>query len=73
MGNVWEWVQDCWNVSYAGAPADGSPWLKGDCDRRVGRGGSWDDGPEFARAASRGRGGPGDHNSKSGFRLARTL
>ena len=74
IGNVWEWLQDCWNESYSdAAPADGSPWLKGDCDRRVGRGGSWDDGPEFARAASRGRGGPGDHNSKSGFRLARTL
>ena len=22
-GNVWEWVQDCWNDSYAGAPSDG--------------------------------------------------
>ncbi|MGD8619944.1 MAG: SUMF1/EgtB/PvdO family nonheme iron enzyme [Gammaproteobacteria bacterium] len=19
-GNVWEWVEDCWNSSYAGAP-----------------------------------------------------
>ena len=23
-GNVWEWVADCWNKDYAGAPADGS-------------------------------------------------
>ena len=23
-GNVWEWVGDCWNDSYTGAPADGS-------------------------------------------------
>ena len=34
-GNVWEWVEDCWNDSYAGAPADGSAWLTGNCGRRV--------------------------------------
>ena len=41
-GNVWEWVQDCWNESYRGAPADGSAWESGDCSLRVLRGGSWD-------------------------------
>jgi formylglycine-generating enzyme required for sulfatase activity len=25
-GNVWEWVEDCWNDSYKGAPSDGSAW-----------------------------------------------
>ena len=25
-GNVWEWVQDCWNRNYRGAPTDGSAW-----------------------------------------------
>lgn len=40
-GNVWEWVQDCWNETYDGAPADGSAWNKGDCERRVARGGGW--------------------------------
>lgn len=40
-GNVWEWLQDCWNESYAGAPADGSAWVTGDCSRRVARGGGW--------------------------------
>ena len=44
-GNVWEWVQDCWNGSYAGAPVDGSAWLSGKCALRVGRGGSWLDYP----------------------------
>ncbi len=38
-GNVYEWVQDCWNDSYQGAPADGSAWEAGDCARRVLRGG----------------------------------
>ena len=40
IGNVWEWTEDCWNESYAGAPADGSAWLTGECSRRVERGGS---------------------------------
>jgi formylglycine-generating enzyme required for sulfatase activity len=73
IGNVWEWTQDCWNDSYAGAPKDGSAWLKGDCGRRVVRGGSWVYGPENARAAFRFRDGPGGRYSFLGFRLARTL
>lgn len=28
-GNVWEWVEDCWNDSYAGAPSDGSAGAAG--------------------------------------------
>ena len=36
--NVMEWVQDCWNGSYAGAPTDGGAWESGDCSRRVVRG-----------------------------------
>ena len=28
-GNVWEWVEDCWNGSYRGAPNDGSAWTSG--------------------------------------------
>ena len=27
-GNLWEWVADCWNRSYAGAPTDGGAWLQ---------------------------------------------
>ena len=52
-GNLWEWVQDCWNDSYQGAPADGSAWTIGDCERRVLRGGSWYNRPEDLRAAYR--------------------
>jgi len=43
-GNVYEWVEDCWHDSYAGAPTDGSAWREsggGDCAGRVVRGGGW--------------------------------
>ena len=54
-GNVWEWVEDCWNDSYVGAPTDGSAWGSGDCVKRVLRGGSWFNGPRVLRSANRGR------------------
>ena len=52
-GNVWEWVEDCWNDSYAGAPSDGSAWTSGDCSLRVVRGGSWLFEPWYLRSALR--------------------
>ncbi len=73
VGNVWEWVGDCWNGSYEGAPSDGSMRTSGDCSRRVLRGGSWDDGPRFVRSALRGRYQSGNRFIILGFRLARTL
>ena len=41
VGNVFEWVEDCWHGNYEGAPADGSPWVSGECSKRVIRGGSF--------------------------------
>ncbi len=73
-GNVWEWVQDCWNANYEGAPADGSAWLTGGfCRHRVSRGGSWYDYPSDFRAAVRFRAGPLARGINFGFRVARTL
>jgi formylglycine-generating enzyme required for sulfatase activity len=40
-GNVWEWVEDCWNPDHAGAPKDARARLDGDCTFRVMKGGSW--------------------------------
>ena len=37
-GVAWEWLQDCWNPNYEGAPSDGSPWLEGSCSWRAVRG-----------------------------------
>ena len=72
-GNVWEWVQDCWNSSYEGAPVDGSAWESGNCSYRVLRGGDWRCRPRLLRSASRNRNGTGVRRSYFGFRVARTL
>ena len=72
-GNVYEWVQDCWNGTYAGAPADGSAWGQGDCNRRVVRGGSWYNGWIYLRSANRVHFGPRYRNRRVGFRVARSL
>ena len=72
-GNVYEWVEDCWNASYSGAPSDGSAWLDGDCSKRVLRSSSWLDYPRDARTAIRVRFAQGLRNSVTGIRLARVL
>ena len=72
-GNVWEWVEDCWNVRYAVAPADGSPRESGECGRRILRGGSWGGKPRNLRSAVRFGVETGGRSSSVGFRVARTL
>ena len=69
-GNVWEWVQDCYNDSYVGAPTDGGAWMSGDCSRRVRRGGSWLNDWRSLRSASRGGDPRSDRGDGLGFRLA---
>ncbi len=53
VGNVYQWLQDCANDNYQGAPTDGSAWLKGDCEARELRGGSWYFFQENLRSAMR--------------------
>ena len=75
-GNVWEWVQDCYEDGYnKGQASDGSAHRAEDssCGSRVLRGGSWGSGPRGLRSADRSRSAPGDRNSNFGFRLARTV
>ena len=72
-GNLYEWVADCWNGSYAGAPKDGSAWLAGNCERRVLRGGSWGKSPENLRSARRIKDELNLRSGKRGLRLAMTL
>lgn len=77
LGNVWQWVEDCWNESYVGAPTDGTAWTSGACGNRVLRGGSWSNVPVYVRSAARSRAGAGgadfDYSSYAGIRVARSL
>lgn len=73
LGNVWEWVEDCWHESYDGAPANGKPWQEADCARHVARGGSWRSGADALRTAIR-NAFPADHRrSTLGFRVVRKI
>ncbi len=72
-GNVWEWVEDCWNANYEGASEDGRAWTSGDCSQRVVRGGSWINYPVIVRPAYRYWDNPGNRINRFGFRIARTL
>jgi formylglycine-generating enzyme required for sulfatase activity len=72
-GNVWEWVEDCWNDTYAGAPGDGSAWTSGECSHRVFRGGAWDENPALLRSAARSGSRSSCRDNATGFRVARTF
>ena len=52
-GNAAEWVEDCWNPSYHGAPKRRTAWTSGDCSLRVLRGGSFADKAIAVRSSSR--------------------
>lgn len=56
-GNVWEWVEDCYDSS---------------CSIRLNRGGSWDDYEEVLRSTRRSGGYPTVRVDYNGFRVARS-
>jgi formylglycine-generating enzyme required for sulfatase activity len=72
-GGVAEWVADCWNGNYRGAPADGSAWLQGDCRKRVLRGGSWRNDADSLSATTRLNYDVDVRYPAHGFRIARDL
>jgi formylglycine-generating enzyme required for sulfatase activity len=74
-GNVWEWVQDCYEESYdKGQPSDGRAHEPStNCARRVNRGGGWLNNARNTRSASRGGDTPDYRVVNLGFRLSRTL
>ena len=70
-GNVYEWCEDDWHDTYAGAPTDGSPWVDEPRNaNRSYRGGRWYNDARYCRSATRFPIGAG-YRGEIGFRIAR--
>lgn len=72
LGNVAEWIEDCYVNTYTDAPLDARPVLTRGCTARVVRGGSFEDPVDSLRVASRSRNAPTLRERKTGFRVAST-
>jgi formylglycine-generating enzyme required for sulfatase activity len=70
VGNVFEWCEDLYNITYQGAPIDGSAWVTGDASYRILRGGPLSLGPY--RSAQRDKHPPDNRIFATGLRLLRT-
>ena len=81
-GNVWEWCEDVWDAkayakrrgcwmarAWSDADAGADAERVDDMPLRVMRGGSWNNDPDWCRAAFRGRRHPGLRNWFHGFRV----
>ena len=73
LGNVFEWVRDCWTDDYSHAAADGAAAEQGNCRMRETRGGSWFTPPEYLRVSYRNRFDAGVRSTVLGFRVVREM
>jgi formylglycine-generating enzyme required for sulfatase activity/class 3 adenylate cyclase len=72
IGNVWEWVEDCWKFSYTDAPSDGTARESEPCTARVRRGASWNSTERYSyTAVTRSANDPEFRWEAVGFRIAR--
>ncbi|MDE0052872.1 MAG: SUMF1/EgtB/PvdO family nonheme iron enzyme [Gammaproteobacteria bacterium] len=71
IGNVEEWVADCWHGTYKGAPRDARAWDAGCARFNVVRGGAYDAPPDDQRMTFRTMG--GDASGSRGMRVVREL
>ncbi|MFI4967330.1 MAG: formylglycine-generating enzyme family protein, partial [Gammaproteobacteria bacterium] len=72
-GEVWQWTEDCYAGTYAGAPTDGGAVEGGGTCMRVDRGSSWLFPAWLLRSATRERNPPDFRDFIMGFRVAKTL
>ena len=71
VGNLWDWVEDCYHSSYQNAPTDGAAW-NGDCAPGHSlRGGSLWSGPAGVRCSSRHPGDGAFSVHTAGFRCCK--
>jgi formylglycine-generating enzyme required for sulfatase activity/predicted Ser/Thr protein kinase len=73
LGNVFEWVQDCWHPDYRNAPSDGSAWMGSECSQHDLRGGSWFTLPQYVGVAARNRFEEDYRSNSVGLRLVREV
>jgi formylglycine-generating enzyme required for sulfatase activity len=73
LGNVSEWVEDCWHENYRRAPANGEAWVNPGCTQRVVRGSAWLSASEQSRSSFRMPLNTNSSNARVGFRVIREL
>lgn len=72
-GNAAEWVTDCLTDNYDSTPRNGAPMAGETCDKRVLRGGTWNNAAQYLRSAFRNGYFASFRFSSVGFRIARDL
>ena len=76
-GNVYEWVEDCWNRNYDGAPVGGEAWTQGNCAKRVYRSSPYESEggktPLYVTYRESRASGDRGRSHRLGFRVARSL
>ncbi len=73
-GNVWEWTADCWYRDYTSALPTGAARDGGAaCEKRVLRGGSWDNAAWLARVSYRAFAPAATRQDLYGFRIAKSV
>jgi formylglycine-generating enzyme required for sulfatase activity len=73
-GNAWEWTADCWYRDYTSAPETATARDGGtSCEKRVLRGGSWDNAAWLARVSYRAFAPSNTKHELYGFRIAKSV
>lgn len=74
-GNIFEWVDDCYQEDLSNTPVDGSANKNGNCANRIFRSGTFLSNPYMQRSARRGAPYPATTRGRNylGFRVARWL
>ena len=73
IGNVGEWTLDCNTLNLRDAPTNGAADMRGSCNQRAVRGGSWFSGANDLRFTARLMQRLGDSNDFTGLRLVREI
>ncbi|MBL8628528.1 MAG: SUMF1/EgtB/PvdO family nonheme iron enzyme, partial [Rhodospirillaceae bacterium] len=74
VGNAWEWTADCWYRDYTSAADTAATRDGGDaCEKRVLRGGSWDNAAWLGRVSYRAFAPANTRHELHGFRIAKSV